>query len=194
MGGTIMEDIRHYNRLAVIFTVYRTLGKLYQTAQPCFGTQAPIGVKPQLLHSAQHRPDKTAATRSKRAIMTLDHSALFAQDKWLPLYALSGCVEINLSMARPQDVVRVLNEAGTQPAQSVPYTLCEIAMHMSLCTLDDQLQEAYNTQMLNVCRSPHTHARLEPHTTIPLAWACANRRLRRAHVEASRVLATSSSQ
>ena len=80
-------------------------------------------------------------------LVTLGPSALFQQEKWIPLWALNGGLEINLTLARPADVMRVV-EAGTQPTQSTSYALSEIAMLISLCTLDDSLQEAYNAKML----------------------------------------------
>ena len=157
LGNTIVEDIQGFNRLSEIFTIYQSTGKRYQTAQMGFGVRdkltatgstAPLDVGPQLMHSVNFKPEKIAAGASKRVLMKLNVSGLMSQNKWIPLWALNGGAELRLTLANPEEVVKLNTEASTPaPTQSKSYNLSEIAMQVAMCTLDSELQEKYFQQL-----------------------------------------------
>ena len=123
IGNCLVEDITEFNRLSQLFTLYQSTGKRLQTANLGFGTreamfknEATNDVTPQLFRSEEHFSKAIPANGSKRVVMKLDLCSFLNQHHWIPLWALSGGIDIRLTLADPRSVT-VLNTAGGRADQ-----------------------------------------------------------------------------
>jgi len=145
LGGVLIEDLQHFNRISETFYQLQSAEKRLNTAAYGFGTVAEADSN--LWRSSKHKAVKIAAGASKRVCMTFPLSGILGSStKWIPLWAVSGAgLEILLTLADPV----TCTVAGTGPAQSSTYQLNTIALHSDLCTLDSAITEKYMQGLSN---------------------------------------------
>ena len=120
--------------------------KRLDMAQLGFGTAAAATSGSYFVDEA-HDAATIAASGSKRVYMRFDLSGLFAQHRWIPLFALGGQgLQIQLSLA-PANQAMIISNAGTTYSQG--YTLSDIRLLSDMCSLSGELQESFNAALLN---------------------------------------------
>ena len=154
LGGVLVEDMQHFNRISETFYQLQSAEKRLNTAAYGFGTIVQhantVGADgntvvatniPNLFRSNAHKPVLIAAGKSKRVCMTFPLSGLLGSStKWIPLWAVDGGgLEILLTLADPSTCCVV----KTDDSQSKSYQLNNIALHADLCTIDSGVQDRY---------------------------------------------------
>ena len=148
LGGVTIEDQQHFNRLSETFWRLQSEEKRRNATAYGMGHDAATSLKAKPI----------LAGASKRMAMTFPLSGILGSNsKWLPLWAVSGGLEILLTLARPEDVVAT-GAAGT--ANSTTYRLENIALHCGMCLLDSQLQNTFANQFVNGDQSLMIHSKM----------------------------------
>ena len=93
--------------------------------------------------------------------MKLDLCSFLNQHHWLPLWAVSGGIDIRLTLADAASVT-VRNDAAGNPTLSQNFQLQNIAFSMDMKTIDSTLQEMYYKQLaeagsLLICCKQYAH-------------------------------------
>ena len=146
MGGQLVESITEYARCNTLFTrLTMSAAKKLQVAQMGFGTKVPAANATPYFDSAQnHEAETVAGNDTVRIFWKLHLSALLSQHRWCPLFCLSGQgLVVNLFLAPFADS---LIKSGT--TNSMKYELSDVQAKCSMCTIDDQLQNSFNEQLL----------------------------------------------
>jgi hypothetical protein len=146
MGGQLVESLTEFARCNTLFTrLTMSAAKKLQVAQMGFGTAVPATSAVPYFDSAQnHKAEPVAAGATVRIFWKLHLSALLSQHRWCPLFALSGQgLVFNLFLAPFTDA---LVKNGT--TNSMIYELSDVQAKCSMCTIDDQLQNSFNEQLL----------------------------------------------
>ena len=145
MGGVTVEDQHHLTRLSETFWRLQSAEKRANAA--AYG----LGVK----DANKLKAASIGNGASKRVAMTFPLSGLLgANSKWIPTWAISGGVEILLTLARPEDIV-----ATGAAANSTTYRLGNIALHCGMCLLDSHLQNTFAQNLLSGDQSLMIHTK-----------------------------------
>ena len=138
MGSTVVEDIQDFNKITQMLTRLSVpADKHKDQAQLGFGSDA----------TNEHDARKIAASGSKRVYMKFDVSGLLSQHRMLPLFSLGGqgfSIQLNLA---PAVQAVIVSDSGT--TYSTTYTLSDIRLLADMISLDSELQESYNSALLN---------------------------------------------
>ena len=146
MGGQLVESVTELARCNTLFTrLTMSAAKKLQIAQMGFGTAVPTASAVPYFDSAQnHKAETVASGDSVRIFWKLHLSALLSQHRWCPLFCLSGQgLVVNLFLAPFADS---LTKSGT--TNSMKFELSDVQAKCSMCTIDDQLQNGFNEQLL----------------------------------------------
>ena len=143
-GGAELEDIAMYNRLCEQFHIMQSTATRLNAAQYGLPTKiarenADATLNPNLFMSQKHMPQEVPANSTRKVCMTFPLSSIFgaSQQKYLPLFAMNGGIELLLSLSDPASHLITTGGKGTS------YRLENIQLHTNLITLDTALQEKY---------------------------------------------------
>jgi hypothetical protein len=147
-GGVLVESLDSWGRCNTLFTrLTMNPQKKLNLAQLGFGTEIPATSAVPYWDAAQNHaatPLTGAAGTSKRIFWKLNLSALYSQSRWIPLYALSGKgIECNFFLAPFSESL----VAGG--GKTMKYELQDCQAKCSMLTLDDSLQDSFNSQLLS---------------------------------------------
>ena len=161
MGGTIVEDQSHYNRLCCLFNKYQSQSKILETSAMALGTPHEMNVlpgtgdaevEPQLWSVDHIKPERIPLNEKRRVCMRLSMSSIFAgSDRWIPLWGVNGGIKIALTLDAPENVVKV-NAADGQPIQSARFQLSAAVCLWDAVTLDTGAQNKYLEQLAREAR------------------------------------------
>ena len=146
LGSTLVEDVQEYGKVCELFSkIAHSPAKRIEEGHIGFGT-ANVTTNPDKFLDSQHTPKTIAAGASKKIYMKFDLSGLLTQHRWIPLFALSTGVTIQLTLADAADAM-CASANGVTYSQS--YTLTDIRMLADVISLSSELQDSYNSAMLS---------------------------------------------
>ena len=151
-GGTVVEDISDYNRVAEMFSVITSKNSRVNVEGEGFGLD-PFNYKTSVLDGVDAVDTATLSLwpgipgGSSQTILFTPLSGLLAQPKWLPLKYAPLVIELEL--CKDQTEPFVLNTAPpfTLINTSNDWTLSDVQIKCDILTLDNELENGY-TQLL----------------------------------------------
>jgi hypothetical protein len=123
--------------------------KKLNQAQMGFGTKLPTAV-PYFDACKNHEAEPVAAAPAPgvRIFWKLNLSGLLSQNRWVPLYALSGNgLSINMYLAPFEDSL-IRGGTATSHTNSMIYELSDVQAKCRMNTIDDSLMESFQEQLV----------------------------------------------
>lgn len=145
LGGQKIESITEYARCNELFTrLTKSPQKKEMDAHLGFGVE--VSSTPPEWDSAQNHTAKFIDNgKTKRIFWKLNLSGLLNQHRWIPLYCLSGSgLSVQMHLA-PFSESLVANAA----LNSLKYELLDVQCKADFCTLDDQIMNEFQEQLLS---------------------------------------------
>jgi hypothetical protein len=149
LAGQSIEDLDQYNVICEALERCIPAGKRVSFGSYGFGQT--LGTS-QVFKAGSHTAtvEEIPANGSRRVLMRIALSGLCNGNKFVPLWACRGGLEILCTLAQPVDAL------DTTAGKSQTYTLTELACHADLVTCDPMLDESYR-QILQSGESLHLH-------------------------------------
>ena len=146
-GGQLIESITESARCNELFTrLTMSPQKKINMAQVGFGTQIALA-EPDWSSASNHNAGTVPAATTKRIHWKCNLSGILSQHRWIPLYSLSGMGLVCNFYLAPKTESMILSDSGVTYSQD--FTLTDVKAHATLQTIDDNLMESFQGQLLN---------------------------------------------